>query len=106
MQEPPFVEMRIQSFGPNFTGYCIDMLDEIAKQMNFQYDIYNASEYGRLNGNTWVGAVGEVAYKVQTLSVKLPFSICIVGSFPFVPPPPSLVGAYYLHPRRVCHIFT
>ncbi|XP_075262108.1 glutamate receptor ionotropic, delta-1-like isoform X2 [Convolutriloba macropyga] len=68
--EPPFVEMRIQSFGPNFTGYCIDMLDEIAKQMNFQYDIYNASEYGRLNGNTWVGAVGEVAYKRADIAVS------------------------------------
>ena len=26
------------------------------------------------------------------------------GSFPFVPP--SLKGAFYLHPRRTCHIFT
>ena len=26
------------------------------------------------------------------------FSKTTIGSFPFVPPPPSLVGAYYLHP--------
>ena len=39
--------------------------------------------------------------KQAYLTVKL-------ASFPFVPPPPSLVGAYYLHPphRRTCHTFT
>ncbi len=63
VQESPFVEMEVQPTGPKFTGYCIDMLDEIAKHMNFEYEIYNASEYGKLVGKTWVGAVGEVAYK-------------------------------------------
>ena len=30
---------------------------------------------------------------------------CFFGSFPFVPPPPSLVGAYYLHPPDARAIF-
>ena len=48
-----------------FSGFCVDLLDEVSKQLNFQYIMYNASEYGRLDGHSWVGAVGEVAYKVR-----------------------------------------
>ena len=39
----------------------------------------------------------DLKYKIAT----------ILGSFPFVPPPPPrLVGAYYLHPGDTCHILT
>ena len=31
--------------------------------------------------------------------------IIIIGSFPFVPPPPSLLGAYYLQPPGAGAIF-
>ncbi|XP_063720038.1 glutamate receptor ionotropic, delta-2-like [Symsagittifera roscoffensis] len=69
--ESPFVEVDSDESGQLvFSGFCVDLLDEVSKQLNFQYIMYNASEYGRLDGHSWVGAVGEVAYKRADIAVS------------------------------------
>ena len=45
------------------------------------------------------GTNGKDSKYVKVLAIKL------MGSFPFVSPP-SLVGAFYLHPLGTCHIYT
>ena len=68
--EPPFVSVRLTPVGNRFYGYCIDLLDEMMKELNLSYTIYNASKYGSLLGDNWTGAVGEVVYGRADLAVS------------------------------------
>ncbi|XP_018327272.1 ionotropic receptor 25a [Agrilus planipennis] len=49
-----------------FNGYCIDLIDEIAKQLNFDYEIYLAEDkkFGNMDDNgNWNGAIKELIEK-------------------------------------------
>ena len=51
----------------SFTGYCIDLLNELARNLHFTYDIYPSPDgnYGAETGNgTWNGMIGELINKV------------------------------------------
>ncbi|KAI5738536.1 hypothetical protein M8J77_008175 [Diaphorina citri] len=42
-----------------YQGYCIDLINELAKTMNFQYELVIASRFGKkLANNSWTGLVG------------------------------------------------
>ena len=50
-----------------YSGYCIDLIKELQKLMQFQYELYEApdGQYGRMNENTeWNGLVKELVDKV------------------------------------------
>ncbi|XP_037288820.2 ionotropic receptor 25a [Rhipicephalus microplus] len=66
--QPPFVILKNTSDGEiQFEGYCIDMLDEIKKILNFEYSIYEAPDntFGSLNNYTkeWNGMIRELIDK-------------------------------------------
>ena len=49
-----------------YTGFCIEMLEKIAKMCNFSYEIKLVADgyHGSWNGNEWNGMVGELVEKV------------------------------------------
>lgn len=54
----------------SYQGYCVDLLNELAKHLHFTYDIYPSSDglYGEETENgTWNGLIGELVKKVCTL---------------------------------------
>ena len=60
-----------------FRGFCIDILDEIAKKMNFRYEIYRVADnqFGSEDENgTWNGMIRELIDKVFRLEFYYIFS--------------------------------
>ena len=54
----------------SFTGYCIDLLNELARNLHFTYDIYPSPDglYGAETKNgTWNGMIRELLNKVFKL---------------------------------------
>lgn len=61
-----------------FRGFCIDILDEIAKKMNFRYEIYRVADnqYGIEDENgSWNGMIRELNEKVCYSVAVLLFSL-------------------------------
>lgn len=57
-----------------YSGYCIDLIKELQKLMQFQYELYEAPDgkYGRMDENTeWNGLVKELVDKVTTGGTSL-----------------------------------
>ena len=54
-----------------FEGFCIDILNEVAKRMNFKYEIYKVPDnrYGndKYDNGSWDGLVKELIEKVLFL---------------------------------------
>ena len=51
----------------SYRGYCIDLINELARVLHFTYEIYAVphGKYGALTDNgTWNGMVGELLRKV------------------------------------------
>ena len=52
----------------SFSGYCIDLLDELAKRLKFTYEIYVSPDgkYGsEMENGTWNGMIGELLNEVS-----------------------------------------
>ena len=60
--------MKIGNPNDKFTGFCKDLLDKLAEDLRFQYDLYLVpdKQYGKKKNNaTWTGMVGELIKKVR-----------------------------------------
>ncbi|CAL1544184.1 unnamed protein product, partial [Lymnaea stagnalis] len=76
--EPPFV-MRIENrngappVGPNLDleGYCIDLIEALARSEDFEYQIYLTEEYGDKNetDGTWNGIIGQLINQERDIAV-------------------------------------
>lgn len=56
-QMPPF----IQKDEGGYSGFCIDLINEIARQLNFQYEIIEEAKFGTLTRDRgWSGVVGRL----------------------------------------------
>ena len=56
-----------------YKGYCIDLLNELAKKLHFTYDIYLSPDGlygGETENGTWKGMVAELINKVCELSYQ------------------------------------
>ena len=52
--------------GSEWEGYCIDLLKDLQQLIKFEYELYEVSEYGRMDDNMeWNGAVKEIIDEVQ-----------------------------------------
>ena len=52
-----------------YEGFCIDLIEELAKMLHFTYEIYPSpdGQYGGITENgTWDGMMGELVNKVST----------------------------------------
>ena len=63
---------------PKLTGYCIEMIEEMAKRMNFDYEIIlpsdNSEDYGkRQPDGSWSGVIGDL--------VKGEIDIAVAGKY-------------------------
>lgn len=61
-----------------FSGYCIDLIDEISKMINFEYEIYVAPDnsFGYMDENgQWSGMIKELIDKVSILYHLIIFQI-------------------------------
>ncbi|XP_035674417.1 glutamate receptor ionotropic, delta-1-like [Branchiostoma floridae] len=71
--EEPFVMKRDTPAGPVFYGFCIDILDQMAKDHNFRYDIYETPDrkFGvQLDNGSWNGAIGQVLSRHADIAVS------------------------------------
>jgi Ligated ion channel L-glutamate- and glycine-binding site len=64
-QHAPFciVTKNLDSSEPyKYSGFIPDFIELLAKRLDFKYEFYNVSEYGRYDSNTkkWSGMIGEV----------------------------------------------
>lgn len=52
-------------------GYCIDLLEKLAEDMNFEFDLYIVGDgkYGALKGGKWTGLVGDLLSGVADMAV-------------------------------------
>ncbi|XP_051957192.1 LOW QUALITY PROTEIN: glutamate receptor ionotropic, NMDA 3B [Xyrauchen texanus] len=52
-------------------GYCIDLLEKLAEDMNFEFDLYIVGDgkYGALKGGQWTGLVGDLLSGVADMAV-------------------------------------
>ena len=70
-QDEPFVMTEKQKDGTNsYNGYCIDLLNELAKMLHFTFEIYPTPDglYGSETENgTWNGMIGELVNEVGTI---------------------------------------
>lgn len=67
-QNAPFIMKNEDGTIPHYKGYCIDLLDELAKNLKFTYEIYLSPDgmYGaELENGTWNGMIGELVGKVM-----------------------------------------
>ena len=54
----------------SYEGFCIDLLEQLAKMLRFTYKIYPSpdGQYGGITENgIWNGMIGELVNKVSTL---------------------------------------
>ena len=57
-----------------YKGYCIDLLNELQRQLHFTYEIYVVPDgkYGGITDNgTWNGLVGELVRRVCDMHFSL-----------------------------------
>ena len=78
-QESPYVEERRKEDGGLFyEGYCIDFLNELARNLKFTYEIYTTPDgkYGvEMEDGTWNGVIGEIVNEVcSRISHQINFS--------------------------------
>lgn len=69
-QEEPFVMVAENILGQpkRYKGFSIDVLDALAKNLGFKYEIYQAPDgkYGhQLQNSSWNGMIGELINKVH-----------------------------------------
>ncbi|XP_070180273.1 ionotropic receptor 25a-like [Littorina saxatilis] len=63
IESPPFVFRTDDENGTHYSGYAIDVLDEITKRMNISYRFIEPSDgmFGaRLPNGTWNGVIGDI----------------------------------------------
>ena len=68
-QDAPFVTRKNPKGGTSiYQGYCIDLLNELATNLHFTYEIYTSPDgkYGAETANgTWNGMIGELVNKAR-----------------------------------------
>ena len=71
--------------GPHYYGYCIELLDALAQEMDFDYDIYDSPDglFGAMaDDGSWNGVMNELINKVLVLCSQaslfswLSFNVC------------------------------
>jgi len=74
--EEPFLlydpNIKTGNRNEKFTGFCKDLLDRLATDLQFQYDLYLApdKQYGKMKDNTsWTGMVGELIKKEADIAI-------------------------------------
>ena len=59
---------KLEDGSISYTGYCIDLLNELKRSLKFTYDIYSSPDgkYGiETENGTWNGMIGELLREVQ-----------------------------------------
>lgn len=71
LQQAPFV-MKDPKSPKGFKGYCIDLIDEIAKLVNFEYDIQEVEDkiVGKMDENgEWSGLIRQLIDKKADIAL-------------------------------------
>ena len=68
-QNAPFMmAKKLEDGSISYTGYCIDLLNELKRNLKFTYDIYSSPDgkYGvETENGTWNGMIGELLSEVS-----------------------------------------
>ena len=70
---------KLQGGSISYKGYCIDLLNELARYLNFTYEIYvnPDGKYGSETENgTWNGMIGELLNEV---SKRILYFVCCLS---------------------------
>ncbi|XP_050407044.2 glutamate receptor ionotropic, delta-2 isoform X1 [Patella vulgata] len=73
---PPFVNKKTTNTSVKYSGFCLDLLQELAISLNFSYTLIEPPdmEWGRLLNGNWTGLIGQLAREDVDLVVA-PISI-------------------------------
>lgn len=66
--------MKDENSPKGFRGYCIDLMDEIARMSNFDYVVYEVEDkiFGGMNDDgTWTGVLSELVYRRADMSFPI-----------------------------------
>ncbi|KAL4231608.1 hypothetical protein ACF0H5_009188 [Mactra antiquata] len=73
---PPFIYKEVARNGNGtkfvYRGLCIDLFDEIAKKLEFEYELYESDDgyFGSLNDDgTWNGAIHELIHEKADIAI-------------------------------------
>eukprot|EP00112_Aurelia_sp_Birch-Aquarium-sp1_P020682 Seg539.6 transcript_id=Seg539.6/GoldUCD/mRNA.D3Y31 product="Glutamate receptor 2" protein_id=Seg539.6/GoldUCD/D3Y31 len=71
IDEPFTFKNKHKNGSTYYTGFCVDILDELAKDLNFTYTMYvvKDGEYGRFHNGSWTGMIGDVLYRKADMAV-------------------------------------
>ncbi|XP_046568874.1 glutamate receptor ionotropic, kainate 2-like [Haliotis rubra] len=90
LEWPPFVIRKVENGSVKFDGLCIQLLQELAKQLNFSYTLVEPEdrEWSRVLNGSWTGLVklltdGEVDLVVAPMSVSHSRAAAIDFTVPF-----------------------
>nr|AHN49641.1 ionotropic glutamate receptor 25a [Caligus rogercresseyi] len=70
--QPPFVTKEMVDGKPVYTGYCIDLINELKNLIEFEYEIYEApdGQFGRMDENEdWNGMIKELIDKKADIAL-------------------------------------
>ena len=71
---------KLEDGSTSYTGYCIDLLNELKRNLKFTYDIYSAPDgnYGiETENGTWNGMIGELLSEVSKHIIC--FVVCLLN---------------------------
>ncbi|MGH0120848.1 UNVERIFIED_CONTAM: hypothetical protein FKN15_024329 [Acipenser sinensis] len=85
--EEPFVMVAENILGQpkRYKGFSIDVLDALAKNLGFKYEIYQVldSKYGqKLHNGSWNGMIGELINKASTFCIHADLAISAITITP------------------------
>ena len=87
--------MRVpgSELNPEYEGFLMDLLQELAKDVGFQFTIEENEKYGSLDAETgnWTGMIGKLVNEVKLILLLFFFlSVALIG--------PRSVAINRLHP--------
>lgn len=64
---PYMVRLNTSDAEAGYEGFLVDLLDELAKDVGFEYVLEESSRYGRLDqeSGNWTGLIGKLLNKVR-----------------------------------------
>ncbi|XP_055881996.1 glutamate receptor 2-like isoform X1 [Biomphalaria glabrata] len=60
VDQEPFITREPRPSGDYYSGYLVDLINEISRRANFTYTFKQADEHGRYLSTGWTGIIGDV----------------------------------------------
>ncbi|CAH1239675.1 glutamate receptor ionotropic, delta-1-like [Branchiostoma lanceolatum] len=72
-ERSPFIVKRASPDGFQWSGFCVDLLDDLSSVLDFKYELYESPDNiagNKLPGGNWTGVIGQIVNKKADLAVS------------------------------------